>query len=60
VRVDGVREPRLDLAVAHPAGAIALLDRGDRPTGGECTQQRARIGIEPPAERLSDSLDDEQ
>ena len=48
VRIDGVREPRLDLAVADPAGAIALLDGGDRPRVGERTQQRderARVGV---------------
>ena len=48
MRIDGVREPRLDLAVADPAGAIALLDGGDRPRVGERTQQRderAGVGI---------------
>ena len=45
VRLDGVREPRLDLAVADPAGAIALLDGGDRRTVGEGTQQRDQRAV---------------
>ena len=48
VRIDGVGEQLLDLAVADAAGAIARLDGGNRSRVGECTQQgdeSAPVGV---------------
>src|SRR5918998_1393581 len=54
LRLDRAREPRLDLAVADPARAIALLDLGDRRAvreGPQQRDQRARVGVLRPLRR---------